>query len=266
MSEKPWDELELVLIDAMHGSNMIEKPGTSLEITTTLCHAVFRDEDVIAELDEADPTYVVHQQALVDLGRDSNRDSVIESRADVINHARAFLYMAERVILNDEPLSEYMIREMHRILAAGMHINDDLIPGQYRTHEVAVRYDNGKVSRTMRARHVPGKMAQMVADLAAHEDLSAAASSVAALCHQIFVYIHPFADGNGRLGRILLNVLLLKQARWVSVIGLSKEDRKMYQDELTKGCRKYHEQDGEVSYEEQTAHLEFEKFVLAHTR
>lgn len=45
-------------------------------------------------------------------------------------------------------------------------------------------------------------------------------------------------------------MLLLKQAGPVCVIGLSKEDSGTYEDEATTGCRKYHEQDGEVLYEE----------------
>lgn len=39
--EKPWDQLELALIDAMYGPNMIEKAVTSLKIITSLCHTVF---------------------------------------------------------------------------------------------------------------------------------------------------------------------------------------------------------------------------------
>lgn len=48
----------------------------------------------------------------------------------MINYGGAFLHLDECVILNEEPISENMIGVTHRILVAGMQIDDDLIPGQ----------------------------------------------------------------------------------------------------------------------------------------
>ncbi|KAJ2975886.1 hypothetical protein NQ176_g5264 [Zarea fungicola] len=262
-----WEQLETAMINAVYGSNMVETAGTSLDITINLCRAVFRGQDVSADIGEQDPTYAAHLQALVNQTRNADKDAVIESRADVINHAKAFNYMVERVVLNDEVISEEMIRETHRILAAGMRGHDDLILGEYRTHDVAIRYKNGKTSRTMGHKYVPQKMAQMVANLAHEISVANEAGqldpyTLAARYHQVFVFIHPFADGNGRVSRIILNTLLLKFAGHICVIGLTKEDQEAYLAEVTKGCKKYHLEDDEVEHDQQKAHFKFAGFVL----
>ncbi|MBM3198462.1 MAG: Fic family protein, partial [Chlamydiae bacterium] len=41
---------------------------------------------------------------------------------------------------------------------------------------------------------------------------------VAALCHKEFVFIHPFIDGNGRVARLLMNLILLQEGYSVAVI------------------------------------------------
>lgn len=46
-------------------------------------------------------------------------------------------------------------------------------------------------------------------------------------CHQ-FVNIHPFADGNGRMCRLVLNALLLRFGFGVICIGQTKQDRQLY--------------------------------------
>jgi Fic family protein len=49
---------------------------------------------------------------------------------------------------------------------------------------------------------------------------------VAAKFHGFFEYLHPFRDGNGRTGRLMSNVILLKAKRPLLVI--KKDDRPEY--------------------------------------
>lgn len=53
---------------------------------------------------------------------------------------------------------------------------------------------------------------------------------MAAIAHYKFVYIHPFIDGNGRTGRLLMNLLLM-QAGFPPVI-IRVEDRPAYYEAL----------------------------------
>ena len=50
------------------------------------------------------------------------------------------------------------------------------------------------------------------------------------LAHAWLVYIHPFVDGNGRLSRILMNLILMRYGFPISII--AKDDRKRYYDAL----------------------------------
>ena len=55
---------------------------------------------------------------------------------------------------------------------------------------------------------------------------------LAALIHHKFVNIHPFFDGNGRVSRLIMNVILLQAGYPLSVV--LKNDRKKYYDTLAK--------------------------------
>jgi Fic family protein len=59
---------------------------------------------------------------------------------------------------------------------------------------------------------------------------------LSALIHHKFVNIHPFFDGNGRVGRLLMNIVLLRQGYPLSVV--LKNDRKKYYDTLAKADEK----------------------------
>ena len=66
-------------------------------------------------------------------------------------------------------------------------------------------------------------------------------AELAAITHVWFETIHPFSDGNGRAGRILLSYILIGQGLVnVAIKGISKEERNQYYDALEKadGCFK----------------------------
>ena len=273
--EGPWEHLEADMVHAIYGSYMIESAGSSLEITNSLCRVVFRGKEVSPEITgvEGQPEYQAHVKALMDASRKTDNSTVVQSRQEIINHAKAISYMVDRVILKGESLSEDAIRETHRTLSTGF-VHDDLVPGEYRTTEVAVRYGVGGKQKTapcMRASAVPERMAKMVADLenelaAAEPPNSLDPYTLAARYHHIFVMIHPFADGNGRISRIILNVLLLKYAGHICVIGDTAEDRTLYLSVVRKAARDFHNEDGEVEFNRETSHFAFANYVLARSK
>lgn len=66
--------------------------------------------------------------------------------------------------------------------------------------------------------------------------------SALALIHTLFESIHPFEDGNGRVGRILLNYLAVSQGYPPIVIkGIQKEERERYYQALESADRGFHE-------------------------
>lgn len=130
---------------------------------------------------------------------------------EVINHGAAIEYV-EHVAECDTPLTTSDIRQIHQLVLAKI---DDENAGRYR--EVAVRIAG--------ARHVPpeswevaSRMNGFVKWLSSRESRALHPIERATRAHHEFVAIHPFIDGNGRTGRLLLNLLLFKDGYPPAVI------------------------------------------------
>lgn len=78
----------------------------------------------------------------------------------------------------------------------------------------------------------------------------------AARLHHLFINIHPFADGNGRVVRMLTAAFTLHYAGHIIVIGENEQDRDAYLEVCKRAGKKFHEEDMEVSSDEQVGHDE----------
>jgi Fic family protein len=120
--------------------------------------------------------------------------------------------MEEAIALGetDRSLTGDDIRAVHRTLMAGEP--DRVRPGEYR-HEQ--NWIGGRLDSPIDARYIPPPEAEvegLMADLAAfinRDDLPGVAQ--AAIAHAQFETIHPFLDGNGRVGRCLIHVVLRRR-------------------------------------------------------
>lgn len=126
----------------------------------------------------------------------------LREHLEVVNHKDAILYI-EEIIRNKESLTEWQIRNIHRLVLKG--INDDYA-GRYRDKDVLI----SGVS------HIPPKHTKIkeAMDLFMKEYeerfLEMHPIERASRVHADFVLIHPFIDGNGRTARLLLNLELMK--------------------------------------------------------
>ena len=77
----------------------------------------------------------------------------------------------------------------------------------------------------------------MEATQKAIEELPVHPVEIAAQFHKHFIFLHPFRDGNGRLGRLLSNFILVKMDQ--PMILIEKQDREKYIGAL-KACRDEH--------------------------
>ncbi len=124
---------------------------------------------------------------------------------EVYNHVQALEYSLERV--ETLPISLRLIRESHTRLLKG--ISDGLTPGEFRLSQNWI----GAVGSTpSTAKYVPPPVDEMNIGLDQLEKFIHAGSEIpalvrAGLVHYQFEAIHPFLDGNGRIGR-LLTILL----------------------------------------------------------
>ncbi len=129
---------------------------------------------------------------------------------EVTNYIRALEHGLDR--LRSLPVSKRLLCEVHKILLADVR-GQERRPGEMRT---SPNWIGSPDNRPETAVFVPPDVSDMqrsVDDLERflHEDTSIPPLVKIALIHYQFETIHPFLDGNGRLGRLLIAFLLVEQ-------------------------------------------------------
>ena len=137
----------------------------------------------------------------------------VEKRGDVRevqNYVRAMEYGLKR--LNELPLSLRFIRELHGVLMEGVR-GEHATPGEFRQSQNWI----GSPGATLdEATFVPPPVPEMQECLNQLEKFLHAETRLpplveTALVHYQFEAIHPFLDGNGRIGRLLVTLLLCQR-------------------------------------------------------
>jgi Fic family protein len=133
------------------------------------------------------------------------------ARATDVREVANYVKAMEAALSPDRelPLSLRLIREMHRILMTGVR-ESHLTPGEFRRSQ---NWIGPAGSRLSDAIIVPPPVHEMHAALDALEKHLHAESDLPvlvrlAMIHYQFETIHPFLDGNGRIGRLLISLLL----------------------------------------------------------
>ena len=127
------------------------------------------------------------------------------------NYVRAMDRGIELIQRDGIPLSTRVLKEVHRVLLSGGR-GGERQPGEFRRSQ---NWIGG--SRPGNARFVPPPWHEVGPAMGAlekflHDDPVATPILVkAALAHAQFETIHPFLDGNGRLGRLLITLLLIEE-------------------------------------------------------
>jgi Fic family protein len=136
-----------------------------------------------------------------------------EDTREVLNYVRALQHGLQ--LLPSLPVCLRMIREMHEILLSEVRGSDHQ-PGRFRDQQNAIGKQGQKLTE---ARFVPPPPGRELEDaLDAFEKFLHADSPLPvlvrlALIHYQFEASHPFLDGNGRVGRILIALLMCAQER-----------------------------------------------------
>lgn len=136
----------------------------------------------------------------------SKGDVTPKDVAEVVNYIDAMNYGLGRI--NHLPLSQRLIREIHGELMKGVR-GGDKTPGEFRQTQ---NWIGPKDSTLSTATFVPPPVIEMLAALKSFEiflhDTSLPVLIQCGLAHAQFETIHPFHDGNGRIGRLLIALLL----------------------------------------------------------
>lgn len=129
-----------------------------------------------------------------------------------------------------EPLSVSLIKSIHAILTSGTYDERRYIaqgerPGEFKKHD----YVTGIAEVGSSPEDVGHDLDELVNEIAVFEGAGGILKAAAYL-HARFEYIHPFADGNGRVGRTLLNYFLMTHNHPPIII--YDEDKRGYYDAL----------------------------------
>lgn len=156
--------------------------------------------------------------------------------ADVVNYIKATEFAITR--LQTLPLCKRLIKETHAVLMKGVR-GQEKNPGEFRYSQ---NWIGGQGSTLKNARYIPPSpddMQNAMSDLEKYintdDDLDALIQ--AALIHYQFETIHPFLDGNGRVGRLLITLFLMDKgilttpALYISYF--LKKNRVEYYDRMT---------------------------------
>ena len=152
------------------------------------------------------------QSSFVDvLGAEEDHEPTSDV-GEVVNYINALRYGLSRIHEDDFPMSLRLLREIHNILMQQVRGGKaPLTPGEFRT---AQNWIGG--SNLNNARYVPPPPYEMLASLDnlekyMHGETGTPVLIRCALIHYQFETIHPFNDGNGRLGRLLITFFLVWQ-------------------------------------------------------
>lgn len=182
------------MLASMHNSEILLAPLRNQEAVVSS-----RMEGTISTLDE-----VLRIEAE---GAEADGDAFQHSRSEAVEtflYTRA-LQRIQREIEAGRPLSEFLIRQAHQILLSfGRGATKS--PGRYKTEQNFIGARRSAVSFVpISPEALPSGMEALMAFI---RDAPVNRLLKAAIAHVEFEALHPFKDGNGRIGRMLITLML----------------------------------------------------------
>lgn len=131
---------------------------------------------------------------------------------EVRNYVTAMEHGLER--LEELPLSLRLVREIHAQLMKGVR-GDRATPGEFRRSQNWIGPPGSTIETAPYVPPPPDEMKELLADWERflHERGTFPDLIQCAIMHEQFEAIHPFLDGNGRLGRLLITLFLIERKR-----------------------------------------------------
>ena len=133
-----------------------------------------------------------------------------EDVSEVVNYVDAMNYGLKR--LGELPISVRLLREIHERLLAGVR-GSHLVPGELRTSQNWIGPGGCTLNEAIFVPPLPSEVPEALSQLERfiHGDSGLPLLIKIGLAHAQFETIHPFLDGNGRVGRLLITFLLCEQ-------------------------------------------------------
>lgn len=165
-------------------------------------------------------TYWVIQQGITVKGKS------LKDHLEAKNHKEALDFLYDLIDEKaNHTISEHLIKTLHSLIIQEISKN---IAGTYREKDVFI---TGTDHNPPSALDVPVKMQEFV-KWAKDNYKKMNIIEYTSIVHHKFVHIHPFEDGNGRTGRLLMNVFLMQYG--FPLVIIQKNDRQKYYRVLAK--------------------------------
>lgn len=217
-----------LLADAKHQLGILEGIGRNLPNPTILLRPLSDREALRSSRLEG--TYVTSKELLLfelEPQEPTSEGTPTNDRWEVLNYRRALLYGTT----SELPISLRLIRELHRILMLGVR-GQDRSPGELRRNQVGI----GRPVRFIPP--PPERLNECLNPFEAYLHSESGYDPVVDcfLVHYQFETIHPFTDGNGRVGRLLLAIMLQQRCSlskpWLYMSEFYDRNRDEYIDRL----------------------------------
>lgn len=196
-----------VLLQTLRDEKSIRMPGGiyhELQVRMT-----YNSNHIEGSKLSEDQTRLIFETNTIDVGDGVPVDDIIET----VNHFRCIDYVID---IAEEPLTEEIVKELHRILKQS---TKDSTLSWFAVGDYKKRANVVGGRETAKPKDVPARMARLLSE---YEKLDAVTVNDIIRFHYDFERIHPFQDGNGRVGRLIA----LKECLRFGIVPFIIEDSK----------------------------------------
>lgn len=170
-------------------------------------------------------TLTLQETALVLQGITIDRKP-LKDHLEAVGYKEAFQYV-EELAKQDKPLTEFEIKSIHSLVLADRPEDK----GTFRRVNVRIA---GAMTEPVQPYLIEPKIEELLEDYKNWAQTMHVVVRVA-LFHLRFESIHPFIDGNGRTGRLLMNLQLVKEG--LPAVNIKYSDRRSYYDAFDEYAR-----------------------------
>ena len=146
----------------------------------------------------------------------------------------------EDAVSETQELNQVFVRNLHRALLKEPYEVDAITPdgkqakrpvaiGEYKALPNNVKTSTGETYYFTPPEQVPQEMTDLIDWYREQQSAGTHPVILAAVFHYRFVRIHPFDDGNGRMARLLMNMILMRHGYTVAVIPIDKRNQYIQQ-------------------------------------
>jgi len=202
------EELVLILSRAEEKLGKLSGVCLTLPSPNLLIIPYLRKEAIMSTRIEG--TRISMQEVL--LSEAKEREEKTKDAQEVVNYINTVNYALTKI--EKSPINVELIKEMHKVLMEGVR-GDEKAPGEFREVQNWIGSELSKVSNANFVPPNPEAVPKLMEDLIEYLNTEHNVPVLVrcALMHYQFETIHPFCDGNGRIGRSLITVYLCKKKK-----------------------------------------------------